>query len=329
MNNPAMNASAASALRASYQACRRLNSTHGKTYYLATLLLPVEKRPSVHALYGFARYTDELVDDLTCPLDPVPRADRLSRWEKTVLSTLDSSAPPLDPIGSTSVLPALWDTVRRWNIPVRYFGEFFSSMRMDLTVGSYPTWDDLLGYVHGSAAVIGLQMLPVLEHPGISHQVAAPYARDLGIAFQLVNFIRDVGEDLRRDRIYLPLEDLALFGVDQDRLRHGVTDGRIRRLLAFEIARCREILRSAEPGIRLLHPTSQDCVRTALRLYGGILDEVERCGYRVLDRRATVSSLRRTRIALPGLIRAYSARRDFVPDSVPSPDFPDSPDSPE
>jgi phytoene synthase len=181
-------------------------------------------------------------------------------------------------------------------------------MRMDLIVTGYATYEDLMGYVWGSAAVIGLQMVPVLE-PTVPRQVAEPYAVDLGVAFQLSNFIRDVGEDLRRGRVYLPAEDLALFGVDRDRLARGVVDGPIRRLLAFEIARTRELYRAAEPGVRLLHPTSRDCLRTAIRLYGGILDEVERADYQVLDRRVAVGPARRIRVAVPGLARAYAARR--------------------
>ena len=148
-----------------------------------------------------------------------------------------------------------------------------------------------------------------LLEPTVPRAVAEPYAVDLGVAFQLSNFIRDVGEDLRRGRVYLPGEDLALFGVDRERLALRVVDGPVRRLLAFEIARTRELYRAAEPGVRLLHPTSRDCIYTAIRLYGGILDEVERADYRVLDRRVAVGPARRARVAVPGLARAFAARR--------------------
>ena len=200
------------------------------------------------------------------------------------------------------------DTVRRWDIPLGLFEDFLASMRMDLTVTDYPTYDDLRAYMWGSAAVVGLQMVPVLE-PVVPRELVEPYAADLGVAFQLSNFIRDVGEDLRRGRVYLPAEDLAAFGVDRERLARGVVDSAVRRLLAFEIARTRELYRAAEPGIRLLHPTSRDCIRSALRLYGGILDEVERADYQVLDRRVSVSGPRRLAVAVPGLARAYAARR--------------------
>jgi phytoene synthase len=209
------------------------------------------------------------------------------------------------------VLPAVVDTVRRWQLDPAYFEAFLASMAMDLTVTSYATWDDLMAYVHGSAVVIGLQMVPIL---GATSDAALPYAADLGAAFQLANFIRDVGDDLRRGRVYLPQSSLELFGVTREHLAAGVVDAPVRRLLAFEIARARELFRSAAPGIRLLHPTSQDCIRTALRLYGGILDEVEKADYRVLDARVAVGRPRRFALAGPALLRAARARR-----ATPSP----------
>jgi phytoene synthase len=290
------------ALRESYERCRRLNAAHGRTYYLSTLLLPPAKRPYVHALYGFARYADEIVDDLDSTLTDAEKADWLVGWGSRFLEEVKAGG------SDHPVSRAVVDTVRRWDIPLGLFEDFLASMRMDLTVTDYPTYDDLMVYVWGSAAVIGLQMVPVLE-PLVPREVAEPYATDLGIAFQLSNFIRDVGEDLRRGRVYLPLEDLALFGVDRERLARGVVDGPVRRLLAYEIARTRELYRSAEQGIRLLHPTSRDCIRTALRLYGGILDEIERADYQVLDRRVSVGPARRLAVAVPGLGRAYLARR--------------------
>ena len=287
------------ALRRSYEQCRRLNADHGKTYYLATLLLPQAKRPYVHALYGFARYADEIVDDLDSTLTAQQKAQWLDEWSTAFLKGEQ---------GDDEVLPAIHDTIRRWDLPMEHFAAFLDSMRMDLEVTQYETFEDLMTYVYGSAAVIGLQMVPVLEPAKGLEAVAGVYAQDLGVAFQLANFIRDVGEDLRRGRIYLPMEDLAHFGVTREHLEHGVVDGRIRRLLAYEIARTREIFRSAKPGVRLLHPSSRDCIETATRLYGGILEEVEKADYRVLDRRVAVPVGRRLRVAVPGLVRARAAR---------------------
>ena len=289
-------------LRASYEACRRLNASHGRTYYLATLLLPAWKRPYVHALYGFARYADEIVDDLGSTLSDQDKADWLTGWGEQFVSDVAAGG------SEHPISRAVVDTVRRWDIPMAHVEAFLHSMRMDLTVTSYRTWDDLMVYVHGSAAVIGLEMVPVLE-PVVPREVAEPYAADLGVAFQLSNFIRDVGEDLQRGRVYLPGEDLDAFGVTRGHLEHGVVDGPVRRLLAFEVARTREIYRSARQGVRLLHPTSRPCIETALALYGGILDEVEAADYRVLDRRVSVGAGRRLAVAGPGLARAWAARR--------------------
>ncbi|MCW2598286.1 MAG: Squalene/phytoene synthase [Frankiales bacterium] len=285
-------------LRASYAACRALNSSHGRTYYLAASLLPAWKRPYVHALYGFARYADEIVDDLSSALTPDQKAARLLQLSDQLV-TGDAGHP----VGA-----ALADTLRRWDIPVAHVEAFLRSMRMDLTVASYKTWDDLMDYVHGSAAVIGLEMLPILE-PVVPAHIAEPYARDLGVAFQLTNFLRDIGEDLARGRVYLPLEDLDAFGVTWEHLEHGVVDGPVRRLLAFEIARTREIYRTAEQGVRLLHPTSRPCIETALALYAGILREIEEQDYPVLRRRVAVGRARRVRVAVPALVAARRARR--------------------
>jgi phytoene synthase len=292
------------ALRASYEACRRINASHGRTFYLATLLLPAAKRPAVHALYGFARHADDIVDRLDKTLTVAQRERSLQDWATRFL-TGDGDDP---------LLPAVHDTIARYDIPLKHFDDFLASMRMDLTMSEYATWDDLARYTHGSAAVIGLQMLAVLETVDGMANVAAPYARDLGVALQLTNFIRDVGEDLQRDRLYLPKDELASFGVNRDDLASGIIDANVRRLLAFQIARARELFRAAAPGIRLLASTSRDCVRTASTLYGEILDAVEAADYRVLDRRVSVGPRRRAEVVVPGVVRAWRSRVAAVSD---------------
>lgn len=266
-------------LRRAFLAARAMHSRHGRSYFLATRLLPADKRPYVHALYGFARYVDDLVDH---------RAPGMSA---TALSTVDQiMASRTEP-----VVVALRETMRRFDLQMRYIDDFLISMRSDLTIAEYPRYADLERYMWGSGAVIGLLLLPILGTR--SRALAEPYAADLGIAFQLTNFIRDVGEDVSRGRIYLPGEDLALFGLDANRLRRGVVDGPMRRLLAYEIARTREIYRAARPGIRLLDPASRPCIEAAYRLYAGILDEIERADYQVFDRRISVPLWRRAFIA--------------------------------
>jgi phytoene synthase len=283
-------------LRAAYEACRKLNADYGKTYYLASLLLPPAKRPHVWALYGFARYADEFVDSLT---DPDP--DALLTWGANFLDALSGGPVPED-----APAMAMIHTMRRWAIPRQHVETFLESMQMDITITGYPTYADLEQYMYGSAAVIGLQMLPVLEPQSPE---AGARARALGEAFQMTNFIRDVGEDLRRGRVYLPQEDLDTFGVTREAMARGVSTPMIRELLAFEIERTRALYAFAEPGIDMLHPTSRDCMRTAYTLYGEILDAVERAHYDVLNRRVGVPLTRRLAVALPAARRARAARR--------------------
>lgn len=284
-------------LRAAYERCRRLNAAHGKTYYLATLLLPPARRPYVHALYGFARHADELVDDLDRP-DPAA----LVAWGDRFLADLDRGDSG-DPIGRAAI-----HTARRWGIGGHTFESFLASMRMDITVTGYRTYADLQQYMFGSAAVIGLQMVPILDPLPGRERDAANHAKALGEAFQMSNFLRDVAEDLRRGRVYLPEEDLDRFGVTRADLAPGPTPPHVRELLAFEVERTRKLYADAEPGIALLHPSSRDCIRTAFELYGGILGAVEKAGYQVLDRRVAVPLPRRLRVALPALVRARRAR---------------------
>jgi len=287
-------------LRESYERCRELNASHGKTYYLATLLLPPQKRPYVHALYGFARYADEIVDDLSSTLTEEEKADLLRTWGEAFLSDVRRGWSD-DP-----VCMAVVDTVRRWDIPLAHFEAFLHSMAMDLSVTEYQTYDDLYEYVYGSAAVIGLQMVPILEP---TSPEAYPRATDLGVAFQLANFIRDVGEDLERGRVYLPLDDLARFGVTRADLEARTMTQAIRQALAFQVERVRELEERSRPGIDMLDPSSRDCIEAARVLYCGIVDEVERNDYDVFSHRATVPMRRRLAVAGPAWVRARRARR--------------------
>jgi len=265
-----------SQLRASYEECKRLNALHGKTYYLATLLLPKAKRPFVHALYGFARYADEIVDDLASTLTDAEKAAELKTWGDGVLSGLESGDSN-DQVGR-----ALIDTVNRFAIPHEHFVAFLHSMTMDLTVTEYANYEALMEYVYGSAAVIGLEMVPIL---GALSPGAYEPAEKLGVAFQLANFIRDVGEDLDRGRVYLPQDELAQFGVDREMLEARKLTPQITAALKFQIERVRQLQREATPGILQLEPASRPCIEAASELYCGIVDEVEAIGYDIFNKR--------------------------------------------
>jgi phytoene synthase len=286
-------------LRASYSECKRLNSLHGKTYYLATLLLPKEKRPFVHALYGFARYADEIVDDLESSLSIDEKANALKVWGDGILADLRKGESK-DHIGR-----ALIDTVNRFAIPIEHFEAFLHSMTMDLSVTEYQTYEDLLEYVYGSAAVIGLQMVPIL---GSTDPRAYEAAQKLGIAFQLANFIRDVDEDLERGRVYLPIQELAEHGVSWQMLNERVLTPQIRSALQAQIKRVRALQKESEFGISLLDASSRPCIEAASELYCGIVDEVEKIDYEIFTKRATTSTWRRLKVALPAYARALKAR---------------------
>ena len=291
-------------LRESYRCCRRLNAEHGRTYFLATRLLAPSQRPAVHALYGFARYADDILDSMDDGASAAEREQRLDQLSANFFGgQVDESEP---------VLAAVLHTARTYRIPLDLFDDFLTSMRMDLTVNDYPDRIALNRYMRGSAAVIGLEMLPILGTVSDADE-AAPYAEALGRAFQLTNFLRDVDEDLERNRVYLPADELAAFGVDRDVLtwchQNRNTDAKVRRALAAQHDVARKVYREARKGIALLAPQSRPCVTTAFTLYSEILDRIEAIDFAVFSQRASVGVGRRLQVFASGLIRAQQARR--------------------
>jgi phytoene synthase len=290
-------------LRAAYRRCRQIAATNGRTYFLATRLLAADQRPAVHALYAFARHADDILDEFNPNLDAAARGDRLQRLSDRFFAGGDHHDEP--------VLVAVHHTVRRYGIPADLFDDFLASMRMDLTVTDYPDRSALNRYMRGSAEVIGLQMLPVLGTV-VDTEEAGPYAAALGRAFQLTNFLRDVDEDLVRNRIYLPADELAAFGVDRDLMMwchaHRCTDARVRDALAAQHEITRKIYRFAADGIERLAPRSRPCVTTALTLYSEILDRIEDSDFSVFSHRATVGTTRRLQVAGSGLFRSWRVR---------------------
>ena len=290
-------------LREGYRRCRELNAAHGRTFFLATRLLAPDQRPAVHALYGFARYADDILDDFNPDEDTEIRAERLQRLAEKFFAEGDHLDDP--------VLAAVTHTARRYQIGTELFDDFLASMRMDLTVTDYPDRKALNLYMRGSAEAIGLQVLPILGTVAPVEETA-PYAAALGRAFQLTNFLRDVDEDLLRHRVYLPADELAAHGVDRELLTwchlHRRTDPRVREALAaqHEITRC--TYRFAAAGIGMLAPRSRPCVATAAALYSEILDRIEASDFAVFNHRATVGRARRLQVAGLGLIRSWRAR---------------------
>ncbi len=302
-------------LRRAYTWCRTVNARHGRTYFLATRMLTPAQRPAVHALYGFARRLDDIVDEPEPGATPLSLAVRLSEMEDRFLADLSAGTSD-DPL-----LTAVIDTAARYRLEKPLFRAFFTSMRMDLSVTDYATRDDLDVYMHGSAEVIGLQMLPILGSVA-PREEAAPRAASLGKAFQLTNFLRDVAEDLERGRVYLPADELKEHDVDRERLAwcaaHGRADTPVRAALRDQIAETRRIYAEAWPGVAMLHPVSRPCVATAAALYGRILDRIEDADHDVFAGRATVSRRQRLTVACGALARSHWARRRHPAPAPPS-----------
>ena len=278
-------------LTESYAECRRLHRAHGTTYYWATRVLPAVKRPHVHALYGLCRFADEIVDEFGDASD-ADRRLRLDRLEADLRRGVDEGC------SDHIVLKAVVFTARAFGMDVAAFTRFFASMRADLETTSYTTFDDLMSYMDGSAAVIGELMLPILEPPNPA--AAMPGARDLGLAFQLTNFLRDVDEDLDRGRVYFPLDELDAFGV-------SITDRRVTpewcEFCRFQIDRMRALYASADDGIRHLPVESRPSIQAARVLYSEILDRIEERGYDVFSDRVRVGLGRKVYVGLREMSR--------------------------
>ena len=295
-------------LAQAYELCRKVQKAHSRTYYFSTRLFPAEVRPRVHALYAFMRYADEIVDtphDL--PLDA--QLAVLEEFEAETLAAVSGEEVP------NPILRAYADTVRRCGIDPEAITAFMKSMKMDTRVFRYPTFSDLETYTFGSAAVVGLMMCRVV---GVVDERADRHAEALGVAMQLSNFLRDVGEDWRRGRVYLPIEDLARFAYSERDLASGVVDERFVALMRFEIDRARGLYGVADEGMKYIPRGRRFPVVVARELYAAILDRIEAQNYDVFRRRAQVSRPAKLLFAArcaardPGEISArVSQRRSF------------------
>jgi phytoene synthase len=266
-------------LAESYELCRRAQRAHSRTYYFSTRLFPPEVRPHVHALYAFMRYADEIVDNPgATSLEEQLAA--LEAFEEETLAAVAGEEVP------NPVLRAYANTVRVRGIAQEDIAAFMKSMKMDTHVFRYPTYEDLAIYTYGSAAVVGLMMCRTI---GVADERADVHAETLGVAMQLTNFLRDIGEDWRRGRVYVPLEDLERFGYDEEELGDGVVDERFVELMRFEIGRTRRLYALADDGMDYIPRGRRFPVVVARELYAAILDRIEAQGYDVFARRAEIS----------------------------------------
>ncbi len=272
------------ALERAYDYCRALTKSHSRTFYLAASLLPRAERRAVYALYAFCRVTDDLVDRADGPSQP-----DLDAWRQRALATHPASDDP--------VTLAWADTRARYGIPRRYAEQLMEGVACDLAQTRYATFEDLAAYCYGVASTVGLMTMYIV---GFAGEQAIPYAVKLGVALQLTNILRDVGEDWRAGRCYLPQEELAAHGLTEADIAAGRVDSRWRAFLRFQIARNRRLYAEALPGIALLGPAGRLAVAAAAELYRAILDDIEAHDGDVFHRRAHVSLWGKLR-RLPGI----------------------------
>lgn len=281
-----------------YEQCRHVTAKYAKTFYLGTLLMNSAKQRAIWAIYAWCRRSDELVDGHNAQ---VATSESLDRWEKQLEATFAGHPQDIYDL-------ALWDTIVRFSLDIQPFRDMIAGQRMDLQTVRYETFDQLKLYCYRVAGTVGLMSLDVMGTdtgdggaPWYQHQSQSPPVKEaiaLGIANQLTNILRDVGEDARRGRIYLPLQELARFNYTEKDLMQGVIDDRWRALMQFQIQRAREYYAQAESGISRLSPDARFPVWAASMLYGQILNAIERNQYDVFSRRAYVSKPRKL-LSLP------------------------------
>ncbi len=267
-----------------YDYCAQLTSYHSRSFYLATALLPRDKRRAMRALYAFCRVSDNIVDN--------PKGDPRIAFERWRLTAMSNQPPYNDP-----VCLAWTETRTRYRIPTRFAEQLLDGVARDMEKVRYESFDDLAGYAYGVASTVGLMSQHII---GFSDPAATPYAIKLGVALQVTNILRDVGEDWRHGRLYLPTSELAAYGLAESDIAAGIVDGRWRAFMRFQIGRNLRLYREAWPGIGLLHPDGHLAVSAAAEFYRAILADIEANDYDVFSRRAHVSGREKLSM-LPGI----------------------------
>lgn len=283
-------------LTSAYQYCAALTAQHSRSFYLASSLLPAGKRQAMQALYAFCRIADDLVDQ-----PGTDAATTLADWRQRALA----SEPPLD----DPVALAWADARRRYRLPIRYAEQLLEGVARDLRPVRYQTFAELAAYAYGVASTVGLMSMHIV---GFKDRRAIPYAVKLGVALQVTNILRDVGEDWRAGRVYLPVKELAGFELSEADLAAGRVDRRWRAFMRFQVARNRRLYAEAWPGIAWLHPDGRLAIAAAADFYAAILDDIEAHDYDVFTRRAHLSALSKLR-RLPGLWRQVRAGSGSIP----------------
>jgi phytoene synthase len=271
-------------LSRAYQLCAKITYQHSKTFYLTSSLLDAESQKATRALYAFCRVSDNIADDET-----ENRLAKLRIWRQRSLA----ENPPIDDLVSLA-----WaDTRVRYSIPREYAEQLLEGVAQDLTKTRYENFDELAHYCYGVASTVGLMTMHIIGFSGLE---AIPYAIKLGVALQLTNILRDVGEDWERGRLYLPQDELYAYGLCEDDIAAGEVNENWRAFMRFQIERARKLYAESIPGIALLGRKGQFAIMASAELYRGILREIERNEYDVFNQRAYVST-REKFSRLPGI----------------------------
>lgn len=263
-------------LDAAYAYCDQVTAVHSRSFHLASSLLPLDKQRAVRALYAFCRISDDIVDR---PADPDEITVRMQTWRHNAFA----NHPPQDDLAALA-----WaDARQRYHIPARYAEQLLEGVSRDLVQTRYETFTELATYCYSVASTVGLMSMHIT---GFSGPEAVPYAVKLGLALQMTNILRDVGEDWQRGRLYLPQEELAAFDLSEADIAAGIVDDRWRQFMRFQIARNRQLYAEAWPGIQLLNPDGRFSIAAAADLYRAILEDIENHDYDVFNRRAFVGT---------------------------------------
>ena len=279
-----------SELEQAYVLCNQITREHSHTFYMASALLPHEQRQAIRALYAFCRVSDDLIDR--------PGDNSVARFQEWRQHNLSPSPPPDD------LVAVAWADARaRFQVPQQYAEQLLDGVASDLEVNRYATFANLANYCYGAASTVGLMSMHIV---GYKQQEAIPYAVKLGVALQLTNILRDVGEDWANGRLYLPQDELAAFGLSEAAIADQYRGRRWQEFMRFQITRTRRLYDEAMPGIAMLQRGSRLAVAAAAELYRAILSDIEAHDYDVFTRRAYISN-RQKAVRLPGICwRVYT-----------------------
>ncbi len=262
-------------LRRAYSHCDMITAQHSKSFSLASRLLPEEKRSAVRALYAFCRTVDDIVDE-----SPIGNRRRdLEYWRQVVQTRI---------VPSDNLIAAAWmDAQNRYHIPHHYALQLIDGVNRDISQTRYQTFDELATYCYGVASTVGLMSMYIV---GFKSTDAVPYAIKLGVALQMTNILRDVGEDFSNGRLYLPRDELALYGIREEDIAAGRVTDAWRLFMKFQIDRTRRLYEESRPGVKLLEREGRLAIGAASVFYQGILNAIEASDYDVFRCRASLNT---------------------------------------